>query len=123
MRYMMMLIFDPKSDGVPPTAELSAAMGTLMNEMGQAGVLLDAGGLTPSVLGARVRASGGELTVKEGPFTETKGLVGGYAILQAKSKAEALEHGRRFLAVHAEVLGPSFTGELEIRQLVEGPSK
>ena len=123
MRYMMMIMMDPKSDGVPPPVELSAAIGTLMNEMAQAGVLLDAGGLMPSVLGARVRASGGKVTVNEGPFTETKELVGGYAILQARSKAEAVELGRRFMAVHADVLGKSYIGELEIRQLAEGPSQ
>lgn len=123
MRYMMMVKIDAKSDGVPPAAGLSAAIGALMNEMARGGVLLDAGGLMPTAFGARVRVSGGKVTLKEGPFTETKELVGGYAILQARSKEEALEHGRRFMSVHAEVLGPSYTGELEIRQLAESPSK
>ncbi len=123
MRYMMVLKMDPASDGVPPTPELSAAMGTLMKDMTQAGVLVDAGGLTPSAQGARVRASAGKVTLKEGPFTETKELIGGYAILQCRSRAEAFEHARRFMSVHAEVLGPSYAGEIEIRQLIEGPGK
>lgn len=123
MRYMMMLKIDPNSEGVPPTAELSAAMEALMSGLARTGVLLDAGGLMPSTLGTRVRASGGQVTLREGPFTETKELVGGYAIVQTSSKAEAVEHGRRFMTVHVEVLGPSFAGELEIRQLTEGPAK
>jgi hypothetical protein len=119
MRFMMMVKADEKNG--PPSPELGAAIGQLTQEMVQAGVLLDLGGLLPSAMGAKIRVSGGKVSVKDGPFTETKELVGGYAILQAKTKAEAIELGRRFMTVHAEVLGASYEGELELRQLAEMP--
>jgi hypothetical protein len=119
MRFMMMVKADENSG--PPSPELGAAIGQLTQEMVQAGVLLDLGGLLPSAMGAKIRVSGGKVSVKDGPFTETKELVGGYAILQAKTKEEAIELGRRFMAVHAQVLGASYEGELELRQLAEMP--
>ena len=119
MRFMMMVKADEKAG--PPSAELGAAIGQLGQEMARAGVLLELGGLLPSAAGAKVRLSGGKVTVNDGPFTETKELVGGYAILAAKSKEEAIEYGRRFLNVHAEILGNSYEGELEIRQMAEAP--
>ncbi len=117
MRFMMMVKGDENNG--PPSAELGAAIGRLTQEMMQTGALLDMGGLLPSAMGAKVRASGGKVSVTDGPFTESRELIGGYAILQAKTKEEAIELGRRFMAVHSEVLGPSYEGELEIRQLAE----
>jgi hypothetical protein len=119
MRFMMMVKADENSG--PPSPELGAAIGQLTQEMVQAGVLLDLGGLLPSAMGAKIRVSGGTVTVKDGPFTETKELVGGYAILQAKTKEEAIGLGRRFMTVHSQVLGASYEGELELRQLAEMP--
>jgi hypothetical protein len=119
MRFMMMVKAD--EDSGPPSPELGAAIGQLTQEMVQAGVLLDLGGLLPSAMGAKIRVSGGKVSVKDGPFTETKELVGGYAIFQAKTKEEAIELGRRFMTVHSQVLGASYEGELELRQLAEMP--
>jgi hypothetical protein len=117
---MMMVKADRSYEaGVPPSPKLIAAIGKLSQEMTQAGVLLDTGGLLPSATGARVRVERGRVTVTDGPFTESKELIGGYGILRAGSREEAIELGKAFMAVHADVLGPSYEGELEIRQLAD----
>jgi hypothetical protein len=119
---MMMVKADKSYEaGAAPHEELVAAIGQLANDMIKAGVLLDTAGLLPTSAGARIRVAGGRLTVTDGPFAETKELIGGYAILRAASKEEAIQHGRHFMNLHAEILGPSYEGELEIRQLAEGP--
>ena len=122
MRFMMIVKADDNYEaGVPPKPELMAAIGKLSEEMIKAGVLLDMGGLLPSSNGARIHVKQGKLTVTDGPFSEAKELIGGYAILQVKSKEEAIERGRRFMQLHADVMGPSFDGQLEIRQMPEAP--
>jgi hypothetical protein len=123
MRFMMMVKGDRNYEaGAPPDPELGAAIGKLSEEMMRAGVMVDMGGLLPSAMGARVHLAGGKLTVTDGPFSEAKEVVGGYAILRADSRQEAIEHGKRFMALHAGVLGSSYEGELEIRQMAElGP--
>jgi hypothetical protein len=98
----------------PPTQEEMASMGKLIEEGMKAGWLVSTEGCLPSALGARVRRSEGKLTVTDGPFTESKELVGGFAILKTNSKAEAIELARKFLAVAGE-------GECELRQLYEVP--
>jgi hypothetical protein len=121
MRFMMMVKADKDYEaGLPPDPELLRAIGKLTDDMVKAGVLLETGGLLPSSRGARVRLSGGKLTVIDGPFAETKELVGGYAILQAKSREEAIELGMQFMELHARVLGTSYDGECEVRQLFDG---
>jgi hypothetical protein len=120
MRYMMMVKADSNYEtGAPPDARLIAAIGKHAEDMARAGVLLETGGLLPSSQGARVRAAGGKLTVTDGPFIESKELIGGYAILQASSKEEAIELGKIFMKIHVDVLGPSYEGELEIRQMFD----
>ena len=124
MRFMMIVKADKNYEaGAPPTPELMAAIGKLSEEMIPAGILLDSGGLLPSARGARINVRQGRLTVTDGPFSEAKELIGGYAILQVKSKEEAIERGRRFMQVHADVLGPSYEGELEIRQMPDASSE
>jgi hypothetical protein len=118
MRYMMLV---KGAEGLPPSPELMAAVGGLAQEMAQSGVLLDMGGLTPTARGARIRLAGGKLTVVDGPFAEAKEVIGGYAVLKAASKSEALELGRRFMQLHADILGPSHTLELEIREMDDAP--
>ena len=118
MRFMM--IYKPADTkdmeaGVPPTQEHMAEMGRFIEEMAKSGVLLGTDGLQPSSKGARVRRSGGKLTVIDGPFTEAKELIVGYAIVQAKSKAEAIELAKRFLNVAGD-------GESEIRQMHDAPA-
>jgi hypothetical protein len=117
MRFLM--IFKPdeaatkrNEAGVPPAAEEMAGMGKLIEEMAKAGVLLSTEGCQPSSKGARVRRAGAKVTVTDGPFTESKEVVGGFAIVKAASKAEAIEWARRFLAVAGN-------GESEILQLHE----
>ena len=78
----------------------------------KAGFLLATEGCLPSALGARVRISGGKVTVTDGPFTEAKEVVGGFAILRANSKEEAVEMAKNFLQVVGD-------GECELRQLYE----
>lgn len=97
---------------VPPSQAEMEKMGRLVDEGFKAGWLLATEGCLPSALGARVRRTGNEITVKDGPFTESKEVVGGFAILQANSKAEAIELARSFLRDAGE-------GECEIRQLYE----
>jgi hypothetical protein len=123
MRYMMIVKADKNYEaGNPPKPELLAAIGKLSEEMIKAGVLLEMGALLPSSNGARIHVNQGKLIVTDGPFSEAKELIGGYAILQVKSREEAIERGRRFMQVHADVLGPSYDGELEIRQMPETPA-
>jgi hypothetical protein len=111
MRFMS--IYRAEETNTPPCPEEMTEMGKLIAEMTQAGVLLATGGCLPSALGARVRASSGKLSVIDGPFTETKEVTGGFAILECKSKDEAIEMARRFL----EVAGGN--GECEVRQMAE----
>jgi len=92
-----------------------AAMGKLIGEMAQAGVLLGTEGCLTSSSGARVRIDGGKFAVTDGPFPETKELIAGFCLLQVKSKAEAVEWTKRFLSVVGE-------GESEVRQLCEVPA-
>ena len=96
----------------PPTQEEMASMGKLIEEGMQAGWLLDTEGCLPTPLGARVRRSGSKVSVTDGPFTESKEMVGGFAILKANSKEEAIELAKDFLNVVGQ-------GECELRQLYE----
>jgi hypothetical protein len=120
MRFMMIVKADRDYEaGAPPNPELMAAIGRHTEDMIKAGVVLETGGLLPSFAGARVAVTRGNLAVTDGPFAETKELIGGYAIVQADSKDHAIELGKQFMKLHAEILGPSYEGELEIRQLVD----
>jgi hypothetical protein len=120
MRFMMIVKADKDYEaGLPPSPELEAAMGKLTEEGIKSGLLLDTGGLLPSSKGARIRVGGGKMTVTDGPFAETKELIGGYAIIQANSKQEAIEQGRRFMQLHADILGDSYEGECEVRQMFD----
>jgi hypothetical protein len=122
MRFMMIVKADKNYEaGAPPPPELMAAVGKLSEEMIKAGVLLETGGLLPTSKGALINVKKGKLTVTDGPFSEAKEVIGGYAILQCKSKEEAIERARRFMQLHADVLGPAYEGELEIRQMPDAP--
>ncbi len=101
--------------GVPPSQEEMAKMEKLIEEGMKSGWLLGTEGCLPSALGARVRFSNGQHTVTDGPFTEAKEVVGGFAILQANSKEEAIQLVKNFL----QVVGG---GECELRQLYEAPA-
>src|SRR5262249_27691110 len=108
--------------GQPPPPELMAAIGRLTEDAIRSRTLVDMGGLLPSSRGARVRVGRGKLTVIDGPFSEAKELVGGYAMFGRKAREGGIRLGEDFMRAHADVLGPSYEGELEIRQLAEaGP--
>ena len=116
-RYLSMIRIDEQNlPAEGPSPEFSERMGALFEEVTKAGVMLDTAGLTPTSEGTRVTWSGGKLRYTDGPFTETKEVVGGYAILQAKDKAEALEWTNRFLQIHEE----TWTVTAEIREIVDG---
>jgi hypothetical protein len=123
MRFMMMIKSDGCSEaGVPPSPELMAAMDRLTEEAVRAGVVLEVGGLLPSAMGSRIHVSGGRISVTDGPFAEAKELVGGFAIIRASSKQEAIEHGRRVMELHVEILGPAYEGQMEVRPMADfGP--
>jgi hypothetical protein len=110
MRFLS--IYKTAERNTPPTQQEMANMGKLIEEGMNAGWLLGTEGCLPSALGARVRRSGGKLSVTDGPFTEAKELVGGFAILKADSKEEAIELARNFLKIAGD-------GECELRQLYE----
>jgi hypothetical protein len=105
-----------ENTGQAPSEQLMRDMGKLMDELTRSGQLVSTAGLRPTSQGVRVRLRGGKLSVVDGPFTETKEVIGGYAILEAASKEEAIELTRRFLRVH----GDEWNIECEVRQL-DGP--
>jgi hypothetical protein len=115
MRFMVMVKATPNSEaGAMPDEKLLADMGKYNEELAKAGVLLAGEGLHPSSKGARVKFSGDQRTVVDGPFTETKELVAGFWLLQAKSKEEAIEWVKR-----APSPMPGEDSEIEIRQVFE----
>jgi hypothetical protein len=111
MKFLSVYTRDSKAPG-PMNKEQMGEMGKLMEETTKSGALVLTGGILPIAKGgARVRASGGEITI-DGPFTETKEIVGGFAILEAKSREEAIEMVRRFMKIAGD-------GESELHQLME----
>jgi len=112
MRFMMIMIPNiPDEADWAPNPEAVAAMGRYNDELTKAGVLLGLDGLHPAAKGARVGFSGGTATVTDGPFTEAKELIGGYWLIQAKSKEEAVEWASRCPAADGDVI--------EVRQVYE----
>jgi hypothetical protein len=116
MRYMSLIrVSEDSGPAEGPGPEVMEEMGKLIDEMTKAGVMLDTGGLRPTSEGTRLRWNHGDLTVTDGPFTETKEFIGGYAIIQAKSKEEAIEWTKRFLRIH----GDAWDITCELRQVEE----
>jgi len=122
MQFMMIVKATKDSEsGRPPNPELMAAIAKMAEKASKRGVMVSAGGLQPSSQGTRIRVSGGKTAVIDGPFAETKELVGGFAIFNLQSREEAVRMGKEFMQVHADILGPSYEGELEIRTLMDPP--
>jgi hypothetical protein len=92
------------------------AIAKLGEEASKEGSMIESGGLAPSAMSTRVRLSQGKITAIDGPFAETKELVGGYAVFEFKSKQEALESAMRFMELHRKYW-PGWEGETEIRQI------
>ncbi|MEA2632210.1 MAG: hypothetical protein QOE66_2429 [Chloroflexota bacterium] len=113
MRFFMYTLGDENVPVPPPTPELMAEMGAFMEEATKSGALVNTGGFAPSALGAKVSLTDGTFSVTDGPFSEAKELIGGWAIVDAPSKEAAIDYAKRFL----KIVGG---GESYIRQ-VFGP--
>ena len=112
MRFMMMIYPDAMAEaGVVPDVETVSAMMQFNEELAKAGALISLDGLHPSSKGARIAFAGGKTTVTDGPFTETNEVLGGYWIIQVKTRDEAIEWARR--------VPPSHTLKIELRQVFE----
>jgi hypothetical protein len=112
MRFLSMIRIE-ENTGKVPSEKLMSDMGKLIEELNRTGQLISTAGLRPTSEGVRVRLRRGKMSVIDGPFTETKEVIGGYAILEAKSKDEAIALTQRFLKVH----GVDWDIECEVRQL------
>jgi hypothetical protein len=117
MRFMM-LVKHAENAGAPPK-ELMEAIGKLTEEAKSAGTIVANGGLAPTAASTRVRISRGKLAAIDGPFAETREVVGGFAVLEFNSKQEAVESAVRFMELHQKYW-PGWEGETEVRQ-VFGP--
>lgn len=116
MRYMMFIKHTEAYRSKTVPAALHEAMGKFVGDSMQRGVLIDTAGLQPTSAGTRVAISKGKIIVTDGPFTESKEIVGGYAIVEAKTREEALALAREFMELH-RVHWPEFEGECEVRPL------
>jgi len=116
MKFLMLIKHSEKYRSEPIPQGLMDAMGEFVAAGLKSGVLKDTAGLKPTSEGVRVRSSGGKLSTVDGPFTEAKEVVGGYALVEVPSKAKALEVARQFMELH-RVHWPAFDGECEVRPL------
>jgi hypothetical protein len=114
MRFMM-LVKTAEQSG-PPPQPLMDAIAKMAEEAVKNGTMVASGGLAPTAQSTRVRVSNGQLSVIDGPFAESKEVVGGFAIFDLKSKNEALEGAKRFMEVHKQYW-PGWQGETEVRQI------
>ena len=119
MRYLMIVKGDEnfRASG-PPPKELMDAIGELGIEAAKTGKMVSMGGLHHTSKGASVRLEGGKLTVRDGPFTEAKEMIGGFTIMELPSKEAAIEEARKFMELHRR-LWPAWDGECEVRLMYE----
>jgi len=118
MKYLTFIRHSEKYREGPPPPALMTAMRTFVERSLKDGTLVETGGLLPSKEGVRVRLAGGKITVVDGPFSESKEVVGGWAILKTNSKAEAIRIATEFMDLH-RVHWPGFEGESEVRPMFE----
>jgi len=116
MKFLMMIKHAESDRSQPIPQGLMDAMGEFVGEGFKSGILKDTAGLKPTSEGFRVRLSNGQLKVSDGPFTEAKEVIGGYALVELPSKEEALKVARQFMDLH-RVHWPEFEGESEVRPL------
>lgn len=116
MRYMMFIKHSENFTMEDVPQALFDAMGKFVEESMKNGSMIDTAGLQPTAKGTRVRLSGGKLKTIDGPFTETREVVGGYALVEAKSREEALALATKFMELH-RIHWPAFEGECEVRPL------
>ena len=117
MKFLMFIKHDPKTAGQPPKA-LMDAMGKFVGESFAKGILKQTGGLKAARDSVFMQSKGGKLTVKDGPFTESKEVVGGYALVETATREEALELAREFMELH-RVHWPEFECVSEVREVEE----
>jgi hypothetical protein len=117
MRFLM-LVKHGENPG-PPPKEFLDAMAKLGEEAAKSGTMLQSGGLSPLAKSTSVRLSRGQLTTIDGPFSESKEVVGGFAMFELKSKEEAIEGAKQFMELHKKYW-PGWEGETEVRQVL-GP--
>jgi len=118
MKYLALIRHAESFREAGPPPALMEAMGPFMQKSLQDGTLVDTGGLLPSKDGFRVRLAKRAITVTDGPFTESKEVIGGWAILNADSRAEALRITQEFMELHRKHW-PEFEGESEVRPMFE----
>jgi len=118
MKYLTFIRHSESYRQSGPPAALMEAMGKFVERSMKDGTLVDTGGLLPSKEGARVRLANGKITVTDGPFTESKEVIGGWAILELKSKEEAIRVATEFMELHRKHW-PGFEGESEVRPIEE----
>ena len=118
MKYLTFIRHSEKHREMGPPAALMQAMGEFVERSLKNGSLVETGGLLPSKDGVLIRLQKGELIVKDGPFTEAKEVIGGYAIIEAKTKADAVRIGTEFMELHRKHW-PEFEGESEVRPMFE----
>jgi hypothetical protein len=121
MRFLMTIHADKTCKaGLPPDPRLMAKVAEMGQQMSKEGKLIATGGLGWSMPSTRIRVGGDKLTVTDGPFTETKELIAGFALFEFASKEEAVEQGRRFMQMHRDVMGPDYEGTMEIHDVFGG---
>jgi hypothetical protein len=118
MKYLTFIRHPESYRQAGPPPALMEAMGKFVEKSLKEGVLVDTGGLLPSKDGARVRLTKGKITVTDGPFTETKEVIGGWAIINAASKEEAIRVATEFMELHRKHW-PEFEGESEVRPMFD----
>src|SRR5262245_43703760 len=114
MRYLMLIKHTEDYQNKEVPAGLYEAMGEFVGAGLKNGAIIATAGLKPTADGHRVQLRGRTISVTDGPFTETKEIIGGYALMEMKSKAEALEYARKFMDLHLRYW-PEFEGECEVR--------
>ena len=120
MQFLMLIKIANDTDyeaGKPPPPELETAMGELIGEWSKTGAFVSAAGLKPTSQAARLRLTNGAVSISDGPFAESKEVIGGFFLLEAKDRAAAVEMTRSFVELHGKVLGKNFVLECEVRQL------
>jgi hypothetical protein len=118
MKFLGFIKADEKYREQTPPPALMEAMGTFVQESFQSGILVDTGGLKPTSSATRIRIEKGKLTISDGPFTEAKEVVGGWAIMQGSSKAEVLAVSRKFMELHQQYW-PGWEGASELYEIEE----
>jgi hypothetical protein len=118
MEYLTFIRHSEQYRETQPPPAMTEAMGVFIQKSMKEGVLVDTGGLLPSQHGVRIRLANGELTVTDGPFVESKEVIGGWAILKSDSRAEVLRVATEFMELHRKYW-PEFEGEAEVRPMFD----